>query len=266
MSARTADHDLQKARKAIAARVRDLRKKRRWTQAELARRLHLSQSRLSEIEGGNGSFTAEQFLVLLKLFNVGASEFAAVRQGPDADLQNVLARLGAAQLQESPEVLPSERLEEAGAAIREALVIGTPRLVTALAPALVRSAYANLTKLQLELASVGLERRLGWLCENTLFALRAELDEVPARPFGQLYRRAEVILESFLESSISKARRAPAARKPLQPDVLDANIRSKQSLEEVITSSSPISRRWGVVTSIQPEDFIEALRGARAVG
>jgi transcriptional regulator with XRE-family HTH domain len=53
--------ELKKSRAWIARNVRELRKERRWTQAELAKRLDLSQARLSEIEGGDGSFTAEQF-------------------------------------------------------------------------------------------------------------------------------------------------------------------------------------------------------------
>ena len=61
---------LEKTKADIARKVHDLRRGRRWTQAELARRLDLSQSRLSEVERGDGSFTAEQFLTILRLFNV----------------------------------------------------------------------------------------------------------------------------------------------------------------------------------------------------
>ena len=43
-----------KTKEKIATKVRELRKQRRWTQAELAKRLGLSQSRLSEIERGAG--------------------------------------------------------------------------------------------------------------------------------------------------------------------------------------------------------------------
>ena len=62
---------LDKDRRRIAAKVRELRQSRNWTQAELSKRLQLSQSRLSEIERGAGSFTAEQFLLLLRLFIKG---------------------------------------------------------------------------------------------------------------------------------------------------------------------------------------------------
>src|SRR5580658_8833730 len=95
--------ELRKSRSEVAKNARELRKERRWTQAELAKRLDLSQARLSEIEGGDGSFTAEQFLLLLKLFNVGASRFApgaGASPGHDreAQIQNALARLGALHL------------------------------------------------------------------------------------------------------------------------------------------------------------------------
>src|SRR5262249_44243414 len=136
---------------------------RRWTQKELAARLEFSQSRLSEVERGAGSFTAEQFLLLLKLFNVGASHFVIGTGDPDLELQNALARLGATHLDESEDALPSERLEEVHAAIREALVSGAPRLVAALAPVLVRNAERlNLVKLYADLERTGLQRRLGW--------------------------------------------------------------------------------------------------------
>src|SRR5262245_3590350 len=82
---------LKENKTRIAGRVRALRKDRRWTQAELAEHLHLSQNRLSEIERGGGSFTAEQFLAILKLFNIPVTHFAAARRR-DMELQNALAR------------------------------------------------------------------------------------------------------------------------------------------------------------------------------
>src|SRR5262245_35987584 len=68
--------DLNNIRQAVAKRVRALRTERRFTQSELAARMGLSQGRLSQIERGDGSFTAEQFLLLLRLFNVPVSHFA----------------------------------------------------------------------------------------------------------------------------------------------------------------------------------------------
>jgi transcriptional regulator with XRE-family HTH domain len=65
----------------------------RWTQEEFAHHLHLSQGRLSDLERGNGSFTSEQFLKILTLFNIPTSHFAANAASHDSQLQNALARL-----------------------------------------------------------------------------------------------------------------------------------------------------------------------------
>jgi hypothetical protein len=48
------------------------------------------------------------------------------------------------------------------------------------------------------------------------------------------------------------------------PDLLDATIRSKRTLEEVRRASSEISQRWDIITSLQVEDFVQALKAARA--
>jgi XRE family transcriptional regulator, fatty acid utilization regulator len=66
-------------RAQISRKVRELRTGRRRTQAELAKRLGLSQARLSEIERGQGSFSAEQLLEIFQLFNVDPSFFAGAR-------------------------------------------------------------------------------------------------------------------------------------------------------------------------------------------
>ena len=64
----------------------------------------------SAIERGAGSFSAEQFIEILRLFNVPVSHVASeARADPDSALQNLLARLGASELHES-DALPSERI------------------------------------------------------------------------------------------------------------------------------------------------------------
>jgi transcriptional regulator with XRE-family HTH domain len=261
MNTNKTPQQLEKSRSVVARKVQELRKQRRWTQVELARRLHLSQSRLSEIERGAGSFTAEQFLEILKLFNVTVSDFAPTRSSATSELQNALARFGALHLHESTEVLPSERLSTAGDVIREAIVASEfPRLITALAPVLIRNVNRiNLRGLQLQLTAAGLERRLAWLVENTLEAIGREASSVLSAPWRRLYNRAGVVLESFLAVLREEAREGRVA-----PDVLDAGIRSKRTFDEVAASSSPISRRWGIITVLQTDDFVEALRGARA--
>jgi len=248
---------LEKTRTRLAKKVQELRKARRWTQAELARHLRLSQSRFSEIEGGGGSFTAEQFLLLLRLFNVGVSEFVGERLEVGAELQNALARLGASHLQEVPDVLPSEHLEEAFDVVREAIVSGSPRHITSVAPVLVRTIdRLDVHRLRGELSRLGFSRRFQWILANTAAALHAELASSPPRAWAQRYRRAIVAIEPLVEL---------AAQDDGGPvDLLDATIRTKQSLTETVETSSALSKKWRIASRLSSDDFAEALRAARA--
>lgn len=255
--------ELGKERQEIAAKVRELRRSRRWTQAELSKQLQISQSRLSELERGAGSFTAEQFLLLLRLFNVGASDFVREPGGHDVRLQNALARLGAAHLLESAEVLPSKQLEEVHAVVREALVDGAPRTVTALAPVLVRHVQVNLPKLYADLERLGLERRFLWVVENTAAALellRRETEGKPS-PWTRSDRMAELSLRLFLQTIASLDRGGAARLAP--PDILDVTVRTERTLREAQSAASEISQRWGIVTGLAPEDFLQALKASR---
>jgi transcriptional regulator with XRE-family HTH domain len=250
--------DLERGR--IAHEIRGLRLERRWTQAELAERLGLSQSRLSEIERGDGSFTAEQFLRVLRLFNADLRRFAPKKENHDSALQNTLARLGAAELQESTDVLPTDEHSDIAAVVREALAGGVPRFLTALAPVLVRNVdRLRPQKLFVDLRDTGLERRLGWVVENTIEAARSELAAGIPRKWAQLCRRAEVVLGSLL-SAIPTPTAEPL---PEVLDLLDPSIRSDQSLKEVNASASAISRKWRVVSGLHPQDFLKALRASR---
>ena len=245
----------------IGPKVRDLRLARKWTQAELARQLGLSQARLSELERGAGSFTAEQLIEILRLFNVHISHFApAATKDADAELQNTLARLGASHLLEN-DALPSDRIVNANDAIRESLVLGAPRLVTALAPVLVRNTkLVNLPRIHSSLRELGLAQRLGWLVDNVLEAIRDDVSRGRSPRDAARYRRAAMILETYRDLARAQEERGASA-----PDVLEEDIRTKKTLDEVRAESSPISRHWNIVTRLQPADFLEALRAARAV-
>jgi transcriptional regulator with XRE-family HTH domain len=252
--------DLVKTRRQIAAKVRALRQARKWTQADLGKWLQLSQNRLSDIERGDGSFTAEQFLLLSKLFNVAPGQFVRESNDPGLVIQNALARLGALHVQESVHVLPSEEIQEVHDVVREALLDGSPRNITALAPVLVRNAERmNLAKLHAELESLGRDRRLAWVIDNTIAAL-AQLSHGSrdAKQWSKLHRRAELELGLFLGFV------DPPPGRQLPADILDATIRSRRTLDEVQRTASKQSQRWAIVTSLQPEDFLEALRAAGA--
>ena len=240
----------------IARKVRGLRKGRGWTQAELARELGVSQNWLSELERGAGSFTAEQFLTLLRLFNVSVAHFAD-QLPPSSDLQNALSRLGATHLQESVRGVPSVELAGVHEVIREALLDATPRLVTALAPVLVNHApRINFWKLMDDMRGLGRERRVPWLVANTEVAIDIVKARGPARTMSRRDQVAKVWLEIFVSRTNQIANTG-------ELDVLDQTVGSLQTLKDLVEKGSSISSRWSIVTALQPEDFAEALELTR---
>ncbi len=243
---------LANQRAKIASKLRDLRRERQWTQARLATELGLSQNRLSEIERGAGSLSAEQLIRVLTLFNVPLSSFVDAKPDPERQLQNALARLGATDLHESTEVLLSELLTDASRAIREALITGAPRLVTAIAPVLVRHARTlNLRGLQAELQVLGFPHRLPWVVDNTLRAVELLGDRLP-----HSLRASVATIRLFRDQLSHNA--TPSA----PPDILDPSIRSTKTAETTARRGSDTSRSWGIVSALTPEDFVVPLRSA----
>ncbi|MBK8576265.1 MAG: helix-turn-helix transcriptional regulator [Elusimicrobia bacterium] len=256
----------QTIRLEVVEKVRRLRQTNRWTQARLGRLLGLSQNRLSEIERGSGSFTAEQLLLILKTFNTPLSYFSFGPTAPAGKvLQNAISRLGASPLQESPDILPTEKLDNSTAVIREVLTDATtPRQITALAPVIVNQPNSlGLNKLRLDFFGEGRINRLGWLFENTLLAVRAELHSPPhtlPKECVDRYHRTEVLLQNILRyPGFTVRRRNKNLEDPLEPEVLYSN----EAFEEAIKSRDRVAKRWRVVTRIKTGDFVQALRGAR---
>ncbi|MBP9085182.1 MAG: helix-turn-helix transcriptional regulator [Kofleriaceae bacterium] len=249
---------ISQSRERIASKVRALRVARGWTLQELAKELGVSLSRLSEVERGDGSFTAEQLLVLLRIFNVPVSEFATPEKTEYAtQLQNALAYLGAGRLRESAVVTPSEALYKAHAAIRETLLAGTSRQIASLPAVLVRNIERiALARLHAEFAQLGYQARFGWLLDHAI----AALDEV----IPQHATRVE-LKGARLRLRIAAQRMRPLTAGEAVDDVLDNTIRSERSLELARKSSSDISRKWNVITSLQPADFVAALRSDLAI-
>jgi transcriptional regulator with XRE-family HTH domain len=248
-------------RSQIGAKVRELRNGRRWTQAELAQRLGLSQARLSEIERGQGSFSAEQLLEIFLLFNVDPSFFSSgvQRTSHEDQLWNAAARLGASHLAESEDVLPSQHVQQVNDLLREGLAYArSPRLLTALAAVLVaRADELQLHYIEEQLLRLGLAHRLLWLVDNTLAAVQSLLAAAPPRALAMRYQRAEVVLSTWLRTPRPKAAAKTA-------DVLDVDIRSDKSRALTEKQRSRISKRWGVLSEIQPDDFARAVAAANA--
>lgn len=251
-----------KWRFSIGEGIRKLRRERSWTQARLAELLGISQNYLSELERGQGSFSAEQLLTILRHFNVPIDYFEPSKTPIEGQIQNALARQGARHLIERTDIIPSERLKDAADAIRETLLCAdSARQITALAPVLTAHARnLNLPKLKAQLAEAGVGRRLPWVVENTREALARELSrrELPRR-LAVAYEQARLILQDALPpwtlAGTGKAKDFPE-------DILDPDIASEKSREEVRKESSKISRRWRILSRIRVEDFIQALRAA----
>lgn len=247
--------DLHETRQRVAAKVRALRRARGLTQAELSRSLGLSQARLSEIESGNGSFTAEQLIAVLTLFNVDIAQFLPPANEDD-ELQNALIQHGATHLRQVPGVASSGRYAAPSLAILAVLL--TPRsarFVTALGPVLLKHVDSvSLPALRERLADAGRLARLGWLIQNVRDALLLP----PPNKDADLRRRvsrAILVLSNELDVF-------PAPPTPLRsaPDVFDPTLRSAESLNIVWNQqASPISRRWGIATDIQPDDYRKAI-------
>jgi transcriptional regulator with XRE-family HTH domain len=247
------------SRKRIATVVHSLRRERAWTQAELAGKLGLSQGRLSQIENGGGSFSAEQLLLILKLFNVTPSRFSDDPHDQESQLQNALARVGARHLYEIESVIPNAGVDDVGKIVSETLSTGDSRLTTALAPVLVSNIdRLPLTRVHLDLCRAGLDRRLPWLVQNLVEAIDIESKTDVPRSWLRDARRTTLVIDFFLSSIAPPAGSTAAAW-----DVLDASIRSKKTADEVREAASEPSRRWHIITSLKPEDFAQALRAAR---
>jgi hypothetical protein len=172
-------------------------------------------------------------------------------------LQNALARLGAAHLYENSS-LPSEHLEQVNQVIREVLIDGrNPRHITALAPVIVAQInQIHLAKLWSELVNFGIERRLGWLLENTLEAL--DLAPKPANlNASRNYRQAETTLKHFLGNINLAPKSLPDV---LLKDVLGVIAPSHKTRLSIEKQSSPISARWLVLSPLQVHDFMNALK------
>lgn len=248
----------------IGTRLRELRDERGWSQARLAADLAMSQPRLSAIERGTASLTAEQFVRAMRLFRVGVSDFVSdPSTGLDAELRVALVALGARHLV-APEVVLPEALRDVDRVVVDVLLSREPRLIQALAPVLVHNAdHLNLARVFTALDRVGAAARLGWLLDNVVVAIDrvVSADPAPSLRTRRALARARTVFESFLER-IDVER--PETGTGATPDLLDPTLRSIRSVRSTRATASAISNEWKIVTSIQPDDFAEALNDGLA--
>ncbi len=246
---------MQKIR-AIGPTVRTLRVARRWTQAELAIHLGLSQSRLSQVERGQGTLSAEQLLRVMQLFHVGAEHFVDVSEDA-SPVQAALARHGARQLLDDGTLIPSSLTEPLDIVWTVLRAPESARHLAALAPVLVENIdRIAMSELVARATTAARQARLGWLLES-VHSVLVETRPVTAKDRRRV-RRAQLVLSTLLESGVLKP---PAETVPL--DLLDPDIRTRQTAEQVFSTASPEARRWRIVTRIRTEDFSQALEAAR---
>jgi len=230
---------------------------------ELAKRLGISQTRLSRIERGTGTLAAEELLDLLAIFNVGVDAFRSP-QSMETSLQNALVRFGASHLRENSAAGVREEHASALEVVKAVLLRPTSsRFITALAPVLVQSADTlPFPSLRDSLASGGSLARYGWLIDNTLAAIDDVQDGAVGAKEKRRLARASLVLRRF------SIRRDEAEQLRLLDDdgwdPFDKNIRTPRTQAAVRSDASEISRRWRIETRIQPQDFAGALRSALA--
>ncbi|MBX2796517.1 MAG: helix-turn-helix domain-containing protein [Myxococcales bacterium] len=224
------------------------------TQAQLSGVIGLSQPRLSQIERGNGSFTAEQLIVILALFQLDLSEFTGIDHA-EIERQNALVNHGAHHLRGAAEVPATTRFARPAQLLIDILTSPqSSRFVTALGPVLVWSIdELSLPQIQVAMVQSGTPSRLGWLIDNVLSAM-SSLEEPIRREWSTRWRRADTVLDGFL-------RRLEIPSGNLL-DPMDPAIRSRETHDAVWDAASQISRRWHVVSELTPDDFRLALENA----
>lgn len=240
--------------------LKKLRKARGLKQEDLYNLLKISQPQYSKIETGRASLTAEQFLQLIKRFNLSLGDFLPPKKSDEeAALQNALIRLGANHLREIPDIIPSDKFESTNEVISYVLLTApSARLITALGPILVKNYNkVNFNLIEERLGRSNLERRLGWIFDAIIESLDKRLGEPSiSADLDFIYGRA---LQFF-----DRKRRVPEFYPTLsttkKDDDLDPDLTSSKTLESVKKKRDAVARKWGIVTRITSDDFYRAIK------
>lgn len=255
--------DIDALRQRIGPKVRRLRQERRWTLAELARRIAISESRLSELERGGGSFTAEQLLLLFRMFQVGPEDFVERNDAHDAvagSLQTALMKFGARHLVADGSLVIRREHERPVDVVQDVLIkYPSARFLTALPPVLIENLSAvSYPVVQHAVVQAGVPNRWGWLLAQFLEALdRVGVGHASVR-WRRDSARARTVTEHFLQA-------IPRPREEEQVDLMDPDLRSAASVRSATVSASEIDRKWHVLSRLGTHDFVgplEVLRDA----
>jgi transcriptional regulator with XRE-family HTH domain len=243
----------EQIRQHLAGSLHRLREGAGWSQDQVAAELGVSPVHLAAVEAGDASLSAEQLLVAIGLFQVDVADLLPPVD-PGEQVQNALIRHGAAHLRLVPGVIVPAHLARPDDVVRQVLLAPEgPRHVCALAPIVARALdRIHLPYLRLQLEREWRQARLGWLLENISIVLQAMPRQERQRSCGPRVAWTMEVIQAELD-------RLPCPDGP-ELDLFDRTIRSARSREETWARASPTSRRWRLVTEIQPADFAVALR------
>lgn len=247
--------------KSISEAIRSIRRRHQWTQGQLCKVLGISQPQLSAIEHKRCSLTAEQFLVFLQTFNLSLSDVLLLKsEDPSIPLRHSLQRLGAHHLGWDPAIPVANQLEDVYDVVLETLVtVPTSDHVCALAPVIVRHVRdMNIDAIGMRLFDLGLDGRIWWVVEGTLWAVRSRMRWFLPREFSKLYKKAVEKLERKSKTS----NQFFSMRRGYPVDILEWEGRSSRAIEELKRKRDSLAERWRIVTPIRVEDFTQSLMEA----
>jgi len=237
--------------------ARKLRRSLNWSTSQAAEKLGISYSRLTKIESGLDSVSGVELIAFLNIFNVGIDAFTE-DASDEQSIQNSLAQFGAFHFRRDPKVVIKDKHSTPRQALAYVLHNSDSyRHITALAPVLVWSIDSlALPDVQHQLSESGLPNRLGWLVQNTLTV--TERINNPSREWRRKLLRSSVVLSGFLEQQGPRI-----FTDVVSEDILDLGIRSIRAANCAREDAHGFSRRWGILTQLQPEDFETALKNAQ---